>query len=144
MINFKLDLKFNLIIDEYHEELINKIDIRTEKLLCLVHTDDTQKARLNLIRELFIVALKDYKELNFNFISKNSNEIHNRIWHVHKSSKSEELINENVYGIANEFFCYLVDGFKNDLELKSDQNNFSNIGMDLVITDFYIDQNDFR
>ena len=73
MINFKLDLKFNLIIDEYHEELINKIDIRTEKLLCLVHTDDTQKARLNLIRELFIVALKDYMDLNFNFISKKAN-----------------------------------------------------------------------
>ena len=72
----------NVIIADHFDEIINKIDIKTETLLeNQIFTQETRK-NLNEIREKQIEKLKEVKEINLSRLSKDGfdEEAYSREW----------------------------------------------------------------
>jgi len=60
----------SLIIADHFDEIINRIDIKTETLLENQISPQETRKNLNLIREKQIEKLKEAKEINLNRLSK--------------------------------------------------------------------------
>ena len=65
---------FRLIIVDHFDDVINKIDIKTETLLQDQRLTEMKRDKLNEIREEQIEKIKEIKEINLNLLNTNDNE----------------------------------------------------------------------
>ena len=74
MSNLKNNFHSHLTIIDHFDEIINKIDIKTETLLQDQSLTEEIRNKLNEIREEQIEKIKEIKEINLNLLQKNEEE----------------------------------------------------------------------
>ncbi len=117
-------MSYELMIDDYFCDIVNKIDLKTEKLLMRNNFTKNEADKINLKREEFIRAINRVKDYNFeNLIVPNAS----------SDAKIEDLIVK---------FCFIFD-YLQPYE-KANQEKYNDLIDDelgyLIICDKYVSE----
>ena len=115
--------KANMVIVEYFEEMINRIDIEAETILLNEQTEETVREQMNRLRDQFLKEIQSIKEHNLTAYDKNQIRLNRTLAQLEESSQ------------VNAYFSELMPHFCFHLS-KQSLNGKHLIGV-LVIADSY-------